>query len=879
MTDKRVFHIDRECYVVFIGATKQDLRPFIRIGNSPRIPSEVTDEIRDVIITDRLTGSPVHESRTVEQSIGSDLRYLGDPDMVARFKTFVGHEDLPTEQFETTTREEKPKAEQSFVYFYRDGGMSVYVGQDKIFSLAELEKRDRHYIELTRRIKSELLKDPLRIQKSDLQGTGFLRCGEICMFFRDGQIGATPLTPDSFYALASKGIDPDLVSIWNVDDTGEELVRLFKRTRLKRSSVTVLHPHPEEIAPLARLFESSGDGPAAHIVTVGPDADIKRSGLQYALTADARGIRITGDLFVESAVIGSDTETGVSVLAHGTSRPVLRSSDEKSVGLELLDAVPYTVAADDEPSDRTVSARYLSSWTPFVRAHVDSATMLAVEQIDQLFARPPQGRARDQLVKSIEQRVKNIETPSRGPLAVYLHNAAVAVEGRVRRGGHDGGRPMQSLANSLSRFAYAINEDDVAAAPCRADLYWTPATRTVFFKPASPTMSVRNVEHSREVRGSLSALAADDPELYERERKELLDLLRLLRKGGMQTPAGSAGTPEAKTASTSDAQSSDASRRKDESGKTPGSDQNAKRSGAGTAGRSSENTSADSRTPSSLSSGPTITNTSASGRADASRRKKTIGIAALVLLLLGAVFLLSPDLRSRVQDSFGRVVSGPDDLPAEGVDTDPNADAPVEDADVVADADADADADPATPDTDIDPVESPSGEISDTDTTVELDGNGMNLSFGSPSGVSIDPALDAAGIYTDLAISIADLIRITNRIAVASGFREMGDPPTEGPDPDLVLPDTVLVLPDSRTYQVVSGDYIWFLAARSIRDDIRTILNRYEALMDNVVLSDLQSSDRENLAGQLDDMAVQALSSAFAARIRAAAAIVRQEND
>lgn len=873
MTDKRVFHIDRECYVIFIGATRQDVRPFIRIGNSPRVPDEVIHEIRDVIITDRLTGNPVSERNTVEQNLGSDIRYLGDPDIVTRFKNFVGHDDLPTEQFETTTREEKPEAEHSFVYFYRDGGMSVYVGQDKIFSLTESEKRDRHYIELTRRIKSELLKDPLRIQKSDLQGTGFLRCGSTCMFFRDGQISATPVRSDSFLALARRGIDPDLVGIWNVSEVSEELVRLFKRTRLKRSALSLFYPNPEDITPLARLFEATGEGAGANIVALGPDDHVQRNGLHYTAANGNTAVRITGDLFADSVQIGAGDNSDASILLSGGPEPVIHAAGHDPETVQLLDAVPYTIAPEEEPGERTLSARYLSAWTPFVRAHVDTSTMLVVEQIDQLFARPPQGRARDQLLKSIDQRVRAIDTAVSGPLALYFHNAATAVGLRVRRGGNDSGRAMTTLSNTLSKYADKVSQSDASAAPCRADLYWTSKTLSVFFKPASPTMSVRNVEHSLEVRASLDALAQDDPALYERERTELLDLLNRLRRG--ETLSGAALSPGSKSASDSTQKGPAASSESD--GSKTGSDRAASDSSNATAPPAGSGVSAGAGSRTSSSGDPVIGGGHASSGRGSSRTRKFVGFAALLLLLLVGLLFLSPDIRDRVLGGAGPVAvddSGADSDSDADVASDPLLDetdgagetAPPPDGDSAAD---DASGDPAGVDAD----------SADREQTVELGENGRDLTMIPPADLVLDPVLNDAGLYDDIVISIADLIRVTNRIAVDSGFREMGDPPNEGPDPDFVLPGTVLTLPDSREYRIVSGDYIWLIAARSIRDSIEAVLTEYEVLMNDVLVADLGNSERVSLAGQLDDLADQALSSALASRMRQAAVIVRREDD
>ena len=39
--DKRVFHIDDECYIIYLGSSREDYKPFLRIGNSEAINQKI----------------------------------------------------------------------------------------------------------------------------------------------------------------------------------------------------------------------------------------------------------------------------------------------------------------------------------------------------------------------------------------------------------------------------------------------------------------------------------------------------------------------------------------------------------------------------------------------------------------------------------------------------------------------------------------------------------------------------------------------------------------------------------------------------------------------------------------------------------------------
>ena len=83
--ESRIFRIGRECYVIYLGNNKDDVRPFLRIGTKPDIPGEVHDWVANTIVPDNHLGNPLIETMDARRFSG---RYLGDPEIVVAIGQF-----------------------------------------------------------------------------------------------------------------------------------------------------------------------------------------------------------------------------------------------------------------------------------------------------------------------------------------------------------------------------------------------------------------------------------------------------------------------------------------------------------------------------------------------------------------------------------------------------------------------------------------------------------------------------------------------------------------------------------------------------------------------------------------------------------------------
>ncbi len=902
---QRIFHIDRECYVIFIGTSNRDVRPFLRIGNTPDFPPQAAGEIRDVVITDRLTGNPFYEVHSVEEDTSHELRYLGDPDIVERFKDFVGHEDLQIEAYETYSIEESPPEKHAVVYFYRSGNMSVYYGADKIFALNDREKKDLHFVEEARRVKSEYLRDPLRLQKSAFDGPGVIRVGTSLFYFRDGKLVGNRLTDDYFRTLAKAGVDPDQVQAWRtVDPRNEEVVKLFKRARSKRSTVTVIAADTTPLKKLAGLFASGTEGGAFR-------ADVRSSEDEYTQSGDRISDPGRDRLRINPKGFKAAIELAPSFPGHeGDSSIVAIDGDEPTLAirwngndytLPFVPSVPHTFATEI-PQERTLASSYLSVWAPVLRDLIDAPDMALVEQVESYFGRRPQGQAGERALKAIQNRVKALRRPTiPDPLQLFLRNAATLSSLLSRETGGDSTAGLGQLADLITQTLPQFEDKTVEQAPFVAQVLLGAHGVYAFYRPLSATMSARNIRFSQEVRRQIGSSSRPDTAIFERDRRNLIRLIdELRRRAGRPAvaaaPAGSETTvPDRATREETASDKAEAATGMEAAtAKKSASD----RSGEPAADR--QPAGAPSRSGAAASSGLTLNPSSGSGgRSDSGGKAKWLALAALLLVALGVGYLLSPWGRD-VRD----FLIADDPAVEEPIEAPPVEDPPVEelpdDVDEVDDPDIvevpdpddpDAVPDEPVPDPD-DPDAVPDEPVPDEvdvpdigpdfepieadDIDIQVDPTGTALSVDvSPFDV-VDESLRLDGAFEEVGISILDIIDVTNAIAVESGYRPMGTPPDIGPNPDWIFPGSALTLPDGEQYRVVATDTMWNLATAFIRDDSAHRIAGYLSLLAGVNLETVSSEEVDELIRELESLRDGAYSSQLAVRFDEAIEMIRE---
>ena len=93
--------------------------------------------------------------------------------------------------------------------------------------------------------------------------------------------------------------------------------------------------------------------------------------------------------------------------------------------------------------------------------------------------------------------------------------------------------------------------------------------------------------------------------------------------------------------------------------------------------------------------------------------------------------------------------------------------------------------------------------------------------------------------FGSFGVTIAEMIMVTNAIAVESGFRPVGAARTSGPDPNLIYPLNQLQLPpDQQGYRILKNDSIWAVAVDLISRQITEHIPELRLIRDSIVNTD-----------------------------------------
>ena len=344
---QRVFHIDHECYLIYLGSSHTEYRPFLRIGNSPKLPEEIKKYVSTVLVTDNYTGNPFLEHENVELPLNGETRFVGDPLRIERLKQFLNEKNLPVAEYEYETVESPPQKGKSIVFFFKSGNLHVHHNGDELFNLRQREVEDHHFVYLAERISSFVKDNPLRYLSRVFNNPGFILVEQNLYLFHEGRLGIVHIPADFLWALSRAGIDPDLLQ-WCIEDRFKEgILHKLKRSVAIKKELRVASHRIEQLRSAINLF-SGGD---TSLFAVEPDA----SGCFHL-----QGFRFCGKEFsVEFPSPLGISFPITSVISDGES--VLQKALEKKglpAGTRIVGKVPYRFFTIPLPSPGSLLLSY-----------------------------------------------------------------------------------------------------------------------------------------------------------------------------------------------------------------------------------------------------------------------------------------------------------------------------------------------------------------------------------------------------------------------------------------------------------------------------------------------------------------------------------------
>jgi hypothetical protein len=816
--EQRVFHIDNECYIVYLGRHPNDYKPFLRIGNSPNLDQEIKSLVYSVVVTDNLTGNPLDEAVAISEVPNDEFRYIGDPKTVETFKSFLKHQEIPTGKYQANGAD-SGNERGVYVYFYDNGNLKLRFETKPIFDLETREERDRHFPQRCKEIKNNLLKNPLRQDKRALEKPGFFVVGGSVYLFDRSNALAFSLADDTFVDLASHGIDPDAVTAVIHADGDLALERWLKRLRQKNGRGKVLTDNPEGVRGLIDLFRKLPTRPA-RVEQIKFDAGGSQSFFGLTVHRLAGGYTVDAHNGVVLALGSAETssaQAGSYVLRlDGAARSWKRESGKQQDSGALIEAVPYRLRTEAPVVDEKTLNTYLHERPgDFTGVFTDEQAQV-LDQARRAFdglldGRDPSGPVRT--IRSIGKAAGSQESPY---FTVAIHNARELIRLFIHEKGErsDAGKNAQALDRVLKSVESPLASAQLTGVAC--DFCVTDAGAYQLF-PLQNAVTVEQVERNATLGQEMkSAFFDEDEDAFVGERKRLDAVIAELHpkrsrqrvkestsekkseKKGEATNTGDTGDKEGEKKAAADAAA--------DAGAGPATEVS---SGKPAATRSSGGDAAAAGGKGGDSAG---------GSGDGSGRRRGLLVAAAAVLLVALLAVLfgtgvidlggvtgpgeegEPTVASNGTGTNGTVSTGEDDRDTDGEASDGATSAGDGQA-VIGDT------------TNVTPA------VREFIETLDLEN--------PPEGLE---AREGAG---GIIITILDIIRLANRIAVDNGYRELGAPPGARPDPDWIYPGNVFELPDGSTHTVVSGDTLWDITGEFIQEQLAGRYSRYAAVMED----------------------------------------------
>ena len=205
----RVYHIDRECYVLYMGKPERMYRPFLRVGNSPQLPADIQQYIGSVILSDRLTGNCFIEDLCLKGASSPPTNYVGTRELINAITNFVGKKKISEHPLSSESKKDSERG--GNVVFYVNGNFKILLNGHCLLDLFKREKDDHHHITTIQRIEEYVNKAEGSLTSDDLHGNGFilLRNNSFALF-QNGVIQSCGIEQDSLVNMTETMIPPSL---------------------------------------------------------------------------------------------------------------------------------------------------------------------------------------------------------------------------------------------------------------------------------------------------------------------------------------------------------------------------------------------------------------------------------------------------------------------------------------------------------------------------------------------------------------------------------------------------------------------------------------------------------------------------------------------
>jgi len=794
--EKRVFHIDDECYIIYLGSHSDDYKPFLRIGNSKKLTREIIDQTYNIVITESYTGNPAIEPGNVNLEDLDNIRYVGEKNTINRFLDFMKHFQIETKNI-AFDQEITAHDHNAVLYIYENGNVSLLYDGNRVFDLREREKKDFHFLQRTRWIKEQFHKNPLRYAGTDFTEPGFFKIQHSFFLFSKGQCFAFGLPENYFETLVQYGIDPDLISAVELNDASPEFIRICKRKKFLKESLSVLTSQSDLLQSTLRLFTAGKSDQlkfALHRTIEGSGKEIdgftvKKSGPSFHITH--RGIPIP-------IVFGTWSAGGKErvLILHDQNQASIVSGKKAAI-LPIAEGIPYSIKSET-PDESRLADEYVS---PLLSAFQDTLSQedpIFLKSIHAFVEALATGINIGESAARLRKGVKEFKSTGKSPIPYVLGNIYGLCSLLEKRKEHEGGMKELSALRSAIKKQLAPLLSVSEHLPVFGECYIAEENLVILYRPLK--MSVRSNDRTlaEDFVNDIKGFSIRNHAFFTDETARLEKLLTTLTSFPRKR-----------------------AKKREERGEAAG----------------------EAERPVELPQEVSQVEKMATLGLKTAPSKKMPTLTTLLLIIAGlivvaAAILFLPPL-SLYKKSIGARETEMASIreEAQTETTEPSGTQGSEET--------------SPPETG---AEEPSGAG-----VTDITGQGIE----SLDKEKIESYLSLGYIQ----ITILDVYKLTNKIALQNGYRALDSVEELGKDPDWIYPDNVFVLPDETKYTVVKGDTIWYIAKRFIKKQLDRDWKQYQELLEETDRADLSQERKNQIRDELSSLKESSYSENFVKEI------------
>ncbi len=522
---ERVFRIDDECYIVYLGSDIEDYKPFLRIGNSKKLKDEVISNTHNIVVTESYTGNPVLEPQNLNKLDLHANRYVGEKGTVDRFLKFLENYSIETKNV-AHYHDVKTENHKAMLFMYDNGNLTLFYDKKLLFDLKNREKKDLHFIEKTIWIKDQLAKDPFRYLPDNFTGPGFIIIKNTLLLYNRNKLTAFDLPDEYFYSLAQSGIDPDLISTVVTDVVSDDMINLCKRKKYRKENLNILSGNITFLQSALRLFTEKKPYPLK--------ADIKPlSGTEYR-TADNLKIKKTEQGYLiaidsipftfvlsESHRAGDEKQFAINPLKNLCIPPFRKKSEKVS----LAEGIPFTIQS--EPiNEGTFLDTYCTELFYSIEGFLDAAESSLARHLLKLLEDLDNERDVKESLCGLKKEIRKIKLDSKSPIILLLNNVSEAClyylnnkKNKAKLKGR-----LSAFKSRVNKLLGYIDKIDIPL-PFTGDCFAGTDSSYILYRPVKSTISREGSLLSEDVRKVVADKKTGNLVFYSQEKKRLTGLI------------------------------------------------------------------------------------------------------------------------------------------------------------------------------------------------------------------------------------------------------------------------------------------------------------------------------------------------------------------